>query len=96
MKYTIVIEKGPTSYGAYAPDLPGCGAAAETRGEVVQLIREAVELHLEGLREDGEPVPPPRTTAMVMDVPLPAELSMPAAVQADEIQVLRPRGVRLP
>ena len=80
MKYTIVVEEAPTSYGAYAPDLPGCSAAAETRSEVIKLIREAVELHLEGLYKDGEPVPAPRTTAIEMDVPLPAESRVRAAV----------------
>lgn len=59
MKYAIVIEKGETSYGAYVPDLPGCVAAAETREEVVRLIREAIEFHLQGLREDGDPIPEP-------------------------------------
>ena len=80
MKYTVLIEKGPTSYGAYAPDLPGCGAVADTRDEVTQLFREAVELHLEGLRKDGEPVPPPLTTAIEVDVPLAAQVNLPAAV----------------
>ena len=80
MKYTIVIEKTPTSYGAYAPDLPGCGAAAETRREVVKLIREAIELHLEGLLKDGDPVPPPRTTATEVAVSFPAEVPVTAAV----------------
>ena len=73
VKYTIVIEAGPTSYGAHVPDLPGCVAAADTRKEVV-------ELHLEGLYKDGEPVPAPRTTAIEMDVPLPAESRVPAAI----------------
>ena len=59
MQYCVVIEKGETSYGAYVPDLPGCVAAAETREETVKLIREAIEFHIEGLREDGSPVPPP-------------------------------------
>ncbi len=80
MKYTILIEKAPNSYGAYAPDLPGCGAAADTRDEVIELIREAVELHLEGLSKDGEPLPPPQTTAIEVDVPLPVDVTMPAAV----------------
>jgi predicted RNase H-like HicB family nuclease len=53
MRYSVVIEKGPTSYGAYVPDLPGCVAAGETEAEVLSLIREAVELHLEGLK-DGQ------------------------------------------
>lgn len=59
MKYAIVIEKGDTSYGAYVLDLPGCVAAGETREEVLLLIREAIEFHLEGLREDGDPIPEP-------------------------------------
>jgi predicted RNase H-like HicB family nuclease len=61
MKFAIVIEKGETSWGAYVPDLPGCAAAGETRKEAVQLIREAIEFHLEGLREDGETIPSPRS-----------------------------------
>ena len=63
MRYAVVIEKGPTSYGAYVPDLPGCVAAAETREEVVQLIREAIEFHIEALREEGLPIPEPVSTA---------------------------------
>jgi len=73
MKYMVVIEKGPTSYGAYVPDLPGCVAAAETLEEVERLIREAMVIHIRGLREDGEQIPEP--TALVMkevDVELPA------------------------
>jgi predicted RNase H-like HicB family nuclease len=46
MRYAIVLEKGPTSYGAYVPDLPGCIAAAETEEEALKLIREAIELHI--------------------------------------------------
>lgn len=53
MHYAIVIEKSPTGYGAYVPDLPGCVAVAETEAEVRDLIREAIEFHLEGLRDDG-------------------------------------------
>ena len=73
MKYMVVIEKGPTRYGAYVPDLPGCVAAAETLEEVERLIREAMVIHIRGLREDGEQIPEP--TALVMkevDVELPA------------------------
>jgi predicted RNase H-like HicB family nuclease len=73
MKYMVVIEKGPISYGAYVPDLPGCVAAAETLEEVERLIREAMVIHIRGLREDGEQIPEP--TALVMkevDVELPA------------------------
>ena len=68
MRYAIVVEKGPTSHGAYVPDLPGCVAAAETRGEVLQLIREAIEFHLESMREDGLPVPDPASSAEYIEV----------------------------
>ncbi|MGB1800119.1 MAG: type II toxin-antitoxin system HicB family antitoxin [Gammaproteobacteria bacterium] len=57
MKYAVVIEQGDTSFGAYVPDLPGCVATAETREEVVKLIHEAIEFHIEGLKEDGQPIP---------------------------------------
>ena len=62
MRYAIVIERGPTSYGAYVPDLPGCAAAAESREEVLELIREAIEFHLEEMRADGLPVPEPASS----------------------------------
>ena len=68
VQYTIVIEKGPTSYGAYVPDLPGCIAAAETIEEVSDLIREAVVSHLEMLAEDGLPIPEPRSSAHLVEV----------------------------
>jgi len=61
MKYAVIIEKGPTSYGATVPDLPGCTAVGETLEEVETLIREAIDFHIEGLRADGDPVPPPTT-----------------------------------
>ena len=68
MQYLVVVEKGPTSYGAYVPDLPGCVAAAHSRDEVLQLIREAIEFHIEGLREDGSPIPEPSSFSAVVDV----------------------------
>jgi len=55
MEYLVVVEKGKSSYGAYVPDLPGCVAAGETRREVLKLIREAIKLHIEALRESGQP-----------------------------------------
>ena len=58
-KYAVVIERGEKSYGAYVPDLPGCVAAAETRAEVEKLIAEAINLHIESLRAQGDPVPQP-------------------------------------
>ena len=68
MKYTVVIEEGPTSYGAYVPDLPGCVAVADTIEEVSDLIREAVVLHLEMLTEDGLPIPEPKSSAQLVEV----------------------------
>jgi predicted RNase H-like HicB family nuclease len=67
MNYTVLIEKGPTSYGASVPDLPGCVAVAETRQEVEHLIKGAIEMHLKGMREDGDPIPEPVTTAAVVE-----------------------------
>lgn len=61
-EYAVIYEQGPTSWGAWVPDLAGCVAAGETRAEVEQLIREAIEAHIESLREHGEPVPPPSST----------------------------------
>jgi len=68
MQYLVVVEKGATSFGAYVPDLPGCVAAAESRDEVLGLIREAIEFHLEGLREEGQPIPEPSSSGAVVDV----------------------------
>ena len=65
MQYTVVIEKGPTSYGAYVPELPGCIAAAETREEVSVLIREAIQLYVEELKKDGLPVPEPSSSELI-------------------------------
>lgn len=68
MQYLVVIERGPSSYGAYVPDLPGCVAVGETQDEVEALIHEAIEFHLEGLREDGQPIPRPSSTAQLVSV----------------------------
>lgn len=68
MHYTVVIEQGPTSYGAYVPDLPGCIAVAESRAEVVTLIREAIEFHVEGLRKEGLPLPEPHSSVESIEV----------------------------
>lgn len=56
--YEVVLEEGPTSWGAYVPDLPGCVAVADTRAEVLDSIDRAIVMHLDGLREDGLPIPP--------------------------------------
>jgi predicted RNase H-like HicB family nuclease len=59
MKYLVVIEKGPTSFGAYVPDLPGCVAVANTRRQVKRLIGEAIQLHVGDMRRRGYPIPKP-------------------------------------
>jgi predicted RNase H-like HicB family nuclease len=61
VRYAVIIEKGEENYGAYVPDLPGCVAVGDTIEEVERLIREAIEFHLEGMREDGQPIPKPTT-----------------------------------
>ena len=67
-RFAVVIEHGPTSYGAYVPDLPGCVAVGETVEEVTVLIREAIEFHLEGLKDAGEPIPEPTSQAAYVEV----------------------------
>jgi predicted RNase H-like HicB family nuclease len=61
--YLIVIERGEGNYGAWAPDLPGCVAVGDTIEECEREMREAIAFHIEGLREDGEPVPEPAAVA---------------------------------
>lgn len=63
MSYLVVVERGETSVGAYAPDLPGCAAVAQTEEEALRLVRDAISLHLEALRQHGLPVPEPRSHA---------------------------------
>ena len=67
-RYLIVIEPTTTGFSAYSPDLPGCVSTGGTRAEVEANMREAVALHLEGLREDGEPAPTPHTYATYVEV----------------------------
>jgi predicted RNase H-like HicB family nuclease len=68
MKYMVVVEKSESGYGAYVPDLPGCIAAGESREEVLRLIKEAVELHIESLQETGEPIPQPSSVSEFIEV----------------------------
>ena len=68
MDYVVIIEKGEHSFGAYVPDLPGCVAVGESRDEVMKLIREAIEFHVEGLRGDGRPLPPPASSIELVRV----------------------------
>ena len=68
MRYMVVVERGETSWGAHVPDLPGCVAVGESREEVLKLIREAIEFHIDGLKQDGFPVPVPSSEGDFVDV----------------------------
>ena len=68
MRYMVVLEQGPTSYGAYVPDLPGCVAVGETQQEALELIQEAIEFHLEGLKEEGRQIPAPHSSSTFVEV----------------------------
>jgi predicted RNase H-like HicB family nuclease len=68
VEYLVVVEKGESGYGAYVPDLPGCIAVAETRRELMKLIREAVKLHISALRDAGQAVPPPTSKSELIRV----------------------------
>ena len=68
MRYAVVIEKGERNYSAYVPDLPGCVSVGETPEDVKAEIREAIEFHLEGMREDGLPIPAPSSRAEYVEV----------------------------
>ena len=68
MRYMVVIERGDSSWGAHVPDLPGCVAVGESRDEVIGLIREAIALHIDGLKREGLPVPKPISEGEFVDV----------------------------
>ncbi len=67
MRYPIIIEKTESGYGAYAPDLPGLGVVGDTQEEVLALIRKGIDLHIDGLRADGLPVPEPAVAVDFVD-----------------------------
>jgi len=68
MQYTIIIEKGENSFGAYVPDLPGCVAVGETKEEVSELIKEAIEFHIEGMKEEGQTIPEPVSSSELIEI----------------------------
>jgi predicted RNase H-like HicB family nuclease len=68
MTYTVIYEKGPSSWGAYVPDLPGVISVGDSREEVESLIQEAIEFHLEGMREEGLKIPIPSSFAGVVEI----------------------------
>ena len=67
-RYMVVVERGETSWGAHVPDLPGCVAMGETREDVLGLIREVIESHIDSLRQDGLPVPTPTSEGEFVEV----------------------------
>ncbi|MGC1782494.1 MAG: type II toxin-antitoxin system HicB family antitoxin [Acidobacteriaceae bacterium] len=71
-KYIVIYERSATGWGAYVPDLPGLGVVGDTLEETKQLIREGIDFHIEGLRKDGDPVPPPSTFIEEVEVKIPA------------------------
>lgn len=68
MRYTVIYEKGPTSWGAYVPDLPGVITVGDSQDEVERLIQEAIEFHIAGMREEGLPIPAPASFAGVVEI----------------------------
>ena len=71
-KIIVLIEKGESSYGAFSPDVPGCVAVGDSREEALRLFREALQDHLELMREDHLPLPEPQTSVEYLDIPLSA------------------------
>lgn len=67
-RYVVILERGKDSFGAYVPDLPGCVAVGETKKEVIRLIKEAIEFHLEGLRKEGIPIPEPQSSSQYIEI----------------------------
>jgi predicted RNase H-like HicB family nuclease len=70
MNFAVIYEKTSTGYSAYLPDLPGCAAAGATLAETSELIRGAVEMHLEAMRADGDAIPVPTTIAGELAIPV--------------------------
>ena len=67
LKYAVIIERGARGFGAYVPDLPGVISVGDSEQEVTAGIQEAIALHLEGLRDAGEPIPEPRSSVTMID-----------------------------
>ena len=68
MRYVVILEEGESSFGAYVPDLPGCVAVAQTKTEVLKLITDAIEFHLDGLREDKKSIPKPLSSSEYVEI----------------------------
>lgn len=68
MKYVVVYERTPNNYSAYVPDLPGCVATGRTRDDIARNIREAIALHIDGLRAERQPIPEPSVWSELVEV----------------------------
>jgi predicted RNase H-like HicB family nuclease len=68
VEFLVVVEKGKSSFGAYVPDLPGCVAVGDSRRQVLKLIREGIQLHIQSMREAGEPIPEPTSKSEIVKV----------------------------
>jgi predicted RNase H-like HicB family nuclease len=68
VEFLVVVEKGPSSYGAYVPDLPGCVAVGDSRRQVLRLIREGMKLHIQAMRDAGETVPVPTSRSEIVKI----------------------------
>jgi predicted RNase H-like HicB family nuclease len=68
LRYTVIIERHDAGYGAYVPDLPGCGATGKTEAEVRERIQTAIEIHLRSMRSGGDPIPEPHSVGVTVEV----------------------------
>ena len=68
-KYLVIVEETETGYSAFSPDLPGCVATGKTRDEVEQTMRDAIQFHIDGMREDGDPIPVPHSYSTYCEIP---------------------------
>lgn len=76
MRYAIVIEKGERNYSAHVPDLPGCISTGASIDEIQRMMQEAIEFHLDGMREEGLPIPQPTTVLAYVDVEAPQDAAV--------------------
>jgi predicted RNase H-like HicB family nuclease len=68
LRYVVIVEQGESSWGAHVPDLPGCVAVGNMRGQALQLVREGIQLHIDALKQDGSPVPAPSSESEFVEV----------------------------
>jgi predicted RNase H-like HicB family nuclease len=78
MRYMVVIEEGPASFGVYVPDLPGCIAVGESAKEVLKLIQEAIEFHIEDLKEKGQQIQMPHSSSSFIEIQATPSQNFPA------------------